>query len=61
MATTRHEGEPRPIGLPLEYVFLIISGVLLLLGFVLFAILPPEVPIREYRTSVLSFLAALAH
>lgn len=60
MATTRNENEPKPVGLPLEYVFLIVSGVLLLLGFVLFAILPPEVPIREYRTSVLSFLAALA-
>ncbi|MEW6619435.1 MAG: hypothetical protein AB1422_08900 [bacterium] len=46
--------------LPIEYVFLIVSGILLLLGFVFFAIVPPEIPIGNYRTPILSFLAALA-
>ncbi|MCH8033791.1 MAG: hypothetical protein IH950_08560 [Bacteroidetes bacterium] len=48
------------LGIPFEYILLILAGILLLLAFVLFDILPPEVPIDSYRTAVLSFLAALA-
>ncbi len=46
-------------GLPTEYLLLILSAIFLLLGFVIFWILPPELPIKEYRTPVISFLTAL--
>lgn len=49
----------RSSGIPSDYVFLILAGILLLLGFVMFAIAPSEVAIGSYRTPVLSFLAAL--
>lgn len=56
----REDEEPSPTQLSMDYVLLVIAGVLLLLGVVVFAILPPELPIRSYRTPVLAFLAGLA-
>ncbi len=47
-------------GLGSEYVFLIISGILLLLGVTVFALLPEELTVRHYQVPVLSFLAALS-
>lgn len=49
-----------PLGMSMDYVFLLLAAILLLLGLVAFAVLPPELPIRAYRTPVLAFLAGLA-
>lgn len=54
---SRAPGIPK---LSMDYLLLILAGILLLLGFVAFAILPATVTVRSYRTPVLSFLAAFA-
>tara|TARA_R110002049_G_scaffold7179_4_gene42630 strand:- start:3694 stop:4731 length:1038 start_codon:yes stop_codon:yes gene_type:complete len=43
----------------IEYLLLLISLALLFLGIGVFAVLPSEVSVQEYKTPVLSFLAAL--
>jgi len=42
-----------------DYVFLILSGIFLLLGIVFFAITPKEVAVAEYKVPALAFLASL--
>lgn len=42
-----------------DYVFLILSGIFLLLGIVFFTITPEEVPVAEYKVPVLAFFASL--
>ena len=48
------------VKMPLEYVFLILSVLLLLIGVVFFSIAPEKLNVREYQTPVYSFLLALA-
>lgn len=46
--------------MPLEYVFLVLSFVLLLIGVVFFSIAPENLNIKEYQTPVYSFLLAIS-
>lgn len=46
--------------IPLEYIFLILSGILLLLGIVFFSIAPVNITVTQYRIPTLSFLAGLS-
>jgi len=59
MKTEKNIEKKIPFKIPTEYLLLIISGILLLIGIVIFYITPESMPIDKFQTPVLSFLAAI--